>query len=367
MINNVLVFSNNFGFGPISRAFMFAKIFHESFPDSNVVLVISEATGFTSNASGFTVKTIKDVRDRQDVADFLLSYRPENTLVVSVMNRFAIDVAKERNIKTLLIDGLYWFWKNRPKEYDYVDYQIRCVLPWQLEQYHNSDKIFYCVSPFEHIAATGSNNKTLLSVNGFTTPYYTPEHDSYLRLISRIANDIDGDVLVVGNRDARDKIVEHLGAVPFEALSKEAYVNGVAHCKEIILNGGSNSFLEALSSDKQILFSLPSNQSQYALIESIAEQLRVSIEDICPCIEIISVHHKISEFQTEKEAVDYIATQISDFLDRPNASDQLHNILKKQEKARKIMRKFIDRMQPTVLNSNQQLIDSLNELCCKLF
>ena len=362
MASDVLVFSNSFGFGPISRSFIFAKIFHECFPDSNVILIVSAATGFTSNASGFSVKTISDVRNRQNVADFLLPYYSSNTLVVSVMNRFAIDAAKERGMKTLLIDGLYWFWKNRPKEYDYVDYQIRCILPWQVEDYPSPSNISYCVTPFEHIKAIESEGKTLLPVNGFITPYYIPAHDSYLHLMSLVANQID-DVLVVGNRDIQNKI----GSVPFSALSKEEYVNEVSRCKEIILNGGSNSFLEAASSGKQILFSVPSNQSQYELIRSIAGYLRRNIDEICPLINTIAAHHKISEFQTEKEAVDYIAAKISDFLKRPNLNKQLRHMLKRQDEAKKIIQKFIGHIQPILQGSNQRLVDILNELRGKLF
>lgn len=93
----------------------------------------------------------------------LRQFNKFDTTIVSVMNRFAIQSAKDIGFQTILVDGLYWFWINRPSEYDLADYQLRMILPWQLEKHSNSANIYYFANLVEiSNKYTSSNEKNII-------------------------------------------------------------------------------------------------------------------------------------------------------------------------------------------------------------
>ncbi len=318
MYSHLVFVSNDFGFGPMSRTFSVAKGVADKRPDLRITVMSSGKNDYLFSHPRVSFMTVDDPRSIDYLRQAFEPLDNNTTLVVSVMSRFALLAARELGLKTLLIDGLYWFWRNRPQEYDTADYQFRCVLPWHLDNFHNGTNIEYFVSPTEHPnrGNASQSDEILVSLNGFTTPFYKPNHDIYLNILAALVNSsiTPKSLTIVGNESVKCKIEPLLSGVSFRAFTKDEYLSHLSSCRAIILNGGSNSFLEAISLGKNIAFGLPSNQSQYQLIVELSKATGKKPEQWCPALSLIQNHHKMAELPTEAEALDFWSEQIDKLL-----------------------------------------------------
>lgn len=319
MIKRVIFISNDFGFGPMSRTYTIAKSLKKILPSVDVSIASSGRHDHLFKQDSISFVDINNTRDKSAIGEFLDGYNPHDTLIVSVMNRFAVEVAKKKSFVVLLIDGLYWYWKNRPTEYLVADYEFRCVLPWMLSKYRNGSSKRYYASPVEvemtNIAPDNTNSKRIiLSVNGITTPFYNETHNSYLDFIALVANVIGKSehISVAGNVEFSEYMITRLDSnVEYFSPDKSTYLKSIAEAKEVILNGGSNSFLEAFWMQKKTAFSLPSNQSQYELIVNLAKATSTTVEYWCPLLSLFPNHSKLGFITTESEAIDYWSNEIA--------------------------------------------------------
>lgn len=339
-LKRVIFIANDFGFGPLSRTYTIAKALSKYVSGLEIRIVTTGKTDYLFNSPDIIFDHLDDMREPAAIRHYLEPFERDNTLLISTMNRFAIVVAKSMDIRTLLVDGLYWFWLTRPKEYEMSDYQFRMVLPWQLDKYKSSkgaDGIFYFANPVETPTIANykekmhhTSNTILFTLNGFVTPYYKKEHEVYLEFAAVVANNLsrDHEVHLTGNREIKEKLARRLDAkLRFVALDKLSYLRELQSARYVLLNGGSNSFLEALAMGKNMLFSLPSNQSQYALIHEVARYTKTDMTDWCPLLALIANHETMLRLNNESVALDYWAGQIRELIDEKSAPVRINTLL----------------------------------------
>lgn len=335
MLDRIIFFSNDFGFGPMSLAHTVASSFQKKYPDFDISIASSGNNDYLFKSQGIKFIALGNPRSEADISSLLRGFDPKRTLVISVMNRFVFKPAKEQKFRTLLVDGLYWFWKNRPLEYDQADFQLRFVLPWTINDYQDTDKIYYFMTPVDDTSfnnlSKNTNNEILIAINGFITPFYNTSHDIYLTFLSLAAATIDyrGKISVVGNIAIKNK-VEQLGlSINYEALDKISYMTRLRSAEVAFLNGGSSSFLEAFWLNKTILFSLPSNQSQYELMDSLSNATHKPIEFWCPLLTLFPRYRELGLFATEAEAIDFWTKEIENVVNSKGVIKEIGAILQR--------------------------------------
>lgn len=315
----ILFFTNNFGFGPTSRAHTIASHLKQRAPTLEVRLITDGRIDYLFEPNGVVIENVPDLRGLDTITSYLQKFDPADTLVVSVMNRFAITASHTLGINTILLDGLYWFWKKRPAEYSDADYEIRYVLPWMLSQYQGQQTkgIAFLASPVDidkkDVKPRAHHNKKkdiLMTVNGFISPFYEESQNVYLDIMSDMLNRIDDDTIhitLVGG-----EVIESLDVprVTKRVLSKREYIANMMRADCILLNGGSNSFLEALVAGRSFIFTLPSNQSQYCLIDEVARFTNLPIESLCPLLNLMPHHRMLLKLEGEKEAIALITNDL---------------------------------------------------------
>lgn len=326
-MNRVIVIANDFGFGPLSNAISLTNGLQ-----GNGFEVRLATSGFNDSlltGNEDNIDTVTQLRDVDAIRRYFSQFDNHETVIVSVMNRFAITAANQLNIPVIFVDDLYWFWKNnRPKEYDSATYQVRCVFPWEINKIQPTRNIRYGLHEVSLInSSTRSqhykNKPVLFSLNGLMTPFHKPEHDIYVpfaaAIVSQVAQNTD-NVIVTGPRYAYDQISSSIPSnITYESLSKDKYRQLLQNADRVILNGGMNSFLEATYHGATLMFSLPSNQSQYGVINRVAQEINVPIEKICPLLNLISNHQEMLVYPSEKEALDEWSEKIRIIMHKPDA------------------------------------------------
>lgn len=322
MARQVVFIANDFGFGPSSRAHAIARSFQQAFPDIKATYLTSGKNDYLFADSDVALTTCDDTRSSAALKQTFKQF--DNALIVSVMNRFAITAARELGLPNILLDGLSWFWKSRPVEYDRADHQIRYTLPWKAVDgvsLASPIDIEQRIPPKQTVDA-------LININGFITPFHKQSHDVYLAFIDQLAQNVAQTypkVLVTGNQYAITKLqAQASDSYQLAALSKAAYLGHVEAARVVILNGGSNSFNEALALHTDILFSLPSNQSQYELIREVAQQTHSLVEELCPALSLIPNHSELSKHKTEDTAIDFLTSKLSTSL---QSTDSMHSLI----------------------------------------
>lgn len=371
-INTIVIASNNFGFGPISTAYSIAESLLEHHVNLKIVLLTDGSSDYLFNhRKNIDFINIKSLRDEQLITKVLLNFSPKNTIIFSSMNRFAILASKKIGMKSVLIDGLYWFWPSRPKEYDLADYQLRIILPWQKETV-GTVKVKFFAEPI-NIKTISKNknlqNTILLAINGYITPFHTERNNIYLRLISKLMNNFkfDGKLLAVGNKSIEANLSLNNKTAYFEALNKNNYLKKVRDSKYLLLSGGSNSFCEALVMKKYFLFSFPSNQSQYALINEVARFTNKPIRFWCPLLSLANNHQLVLEYKNEKDAIEYLILITEELLSKKDIdttlqkiSDEIINNIDLAEKEG-IYNK-LSQFAPRLISANGKVADYLLEI-----
>jgi hypothetical protein len=328
---NYIFVSNDFGFGPISRLHTIASALARIDRSANIRIVSSGKTDYLFNNLDIKFDLIEDLRSEEAIFQYIEKYNNLDTLIISSMNSFAIYVARTNNYTCVLLDGLYWFWKNRPQAFELADIQYRFVLPWLLEKFQSEKTVKYFAGPVERYDYHTSNkgSKMLITVNGVVTPFYKPEHDSYIKLFMVLVNNICdncSDLSVTGNKSINILAKSYLrDDIKFNNYSKSEYARSLYAADSVLLNGGSNSFLETIVAKKDFLFILPSNQSQYALIDQVAQYTNKPIDFWCPALTIIKNHEEILDMANESSALDFMASIFDTIL----ADKHLLNNMKK--------------------------------------
>lgn len=333
MYSNVIFFANDFGYGPTSNALSIARgLIKHGVP---VTLVTAKQNDSILTASGVPIEHISDLRDSKTIAEYLAVHSDPSSLVVSVMNRFAITAAKEVGRTCAFVDDLFWFWREgtRPTEYATADIQICCVLPWQLKAKKPTDTVRYaCVQADESKENYPyRSQKALYSFNGLRTPFYTEKHDIYVLFMGQVVRELASQepLAITGPEYIRPLIEPFLPrGTMYTPLPKTEYLDTLASVKTVYLNGGQNSFLEAIISNTPTTMVLPSNQSQYGLLHEIAQELKVAITDICPLLKLIPNHERMISFTNEREALDAWSDMLADVLAEENSPTAITEILR---------------------------------------
>ncbi|MBI2009272.1 hypothetical protein HYS84_02580 [Candidatus Saccharibacteria bacterium] len=328
--------ANDFGFGPISRALTVAQTIKKKSvsQDVNISFITS---GFSDHLIDPEFKIIK-VANLRCVNNLrkVLSGLDDCSIIVSSANRFALTVSKQLGLKTILLDGLYWFWQKRPSEYETADIEICCVLPWLVDEfkYKHKDKIIVA-SPIE-VPAHGLERNSVawdstFNIGGYVNPFHHHSHDVYLDLLGIALNTMqknNGTILVATSEYCRDYLQENhrfAKSITLQCPNKDEYQAILQETKSVWLNGGSNSILEVLALEIPFYLFMPSNLSQYNLISNISEYLTIPVENLCPLLSYMSNHNQLKDCESEEEAIKIIADMISRLILKimPENLDQL--------------------------------------------
>lgn len=328
MYNKIIFFANDFGYGPTSNALSIARALSRR--GLQTVLVTAGENDLIARASGINIEKVANLRDVAVITEYLKSHSDDQSLVVSVMNRFAVTAANTTGRFCVLVDDLYWFWRDggRPTEYEDANIQVCCVLPWQLDSVHSTYTLRHtCVQPDISIRQTHERgNNWLYSFNGLRTPFYTEEHDVYVSFMGIIIKELARrqSLVVVGPEYIRPTIEQFLPKnTLYMPLSKAKYLETLASVGGVYLNGGQNSFVEAVMSDTPIRMLLPSNQSQYGLLNEIANEIDVLITDVCPLLSVIPNHQDMLAFANEREAIDAWSKRLYEVLMTDNIEETI--------------------------------------------
>lgn len=328
MYNKIIFFANDFGYGPTSNALSIARTLSKQ--GLQIVLVTAGENDLIARASGINIEHITNLRDVAAITEYLGSHSDDQSLIVSVMNRFAVTAANTTGRFCVLVDDLYWFWRDggRPAEYEKANVQVRCVLPWQLGSVHSTYILRYtCVQPDISIGQTQERGDNwLYSFNGLRTPFYTEEHDVYVSFMGIVAKELarQQSLVVVGPEYIRPMIEQFLpNDTHYTPLSKVRYLETLMSVRGVYLNGGQNSFIEAVMSDTPVRMLLPSNQSQYGLLNEIANEINVSITDVCPLLSVIPNHQDMLVFANEREAIDTWSKRLYEVLMTDNIEETI--------------------------------------------
>lgn len=328
MYNKIIFFANDFGYGPTSNALSIARTLSKQ--GLQTVLVTAGENDLIARASGINIEHIANLRDVTAITEYLKSHSDDQSLIVSVMNRFAVTAANTTGRFCVLVDDLYWFWRygGRPAEYENANVQVRCVLPWQLDSVNSTYKLRYtCVQPDISIGqAQERGSSWLYSFNGLRTPFYTEEHDIYVSFMGVVIKGLarQQSLVVAGPEYIRPLIEQFLPKdMHYTPLSKTRYLETLASVGGVYLNGGLNSFVEAVISDAPVRMLLPSNQSQYGLLNEIANEVNVSITDVCPLLSVIPNHQDMLAFANEREAIDAWSNRLHEVLAMDSAEETI--------------------------------------------
>lgn len=365
-MKNIIIFVNNFGFGPAALAVAVAQKLHDHVPEGTQIHVVTSGFSDYLFEEAVSVTTVSDLRGATVLKGYLEQFDPKETVVVSSMNRFAITAATELAIPTVLIDGLFWFWRNRPKEYDLADYQIWCVLPWQIDEKRKSTaKNQKIVSAPVTLVANASYPEVqrVISTNGYITPYHSSNHDVYLSFISRYMQAEQmvfpkvKETILTSSPYAVDHLRQQLSDdkhIRLLSMSQAEYHGCVQHASEVWVNGGMSSFLEALCLRRPFVFFLPSNQSQFALIAEVARTTGLAITTLCPALALFNTFSQVGDFNSEDEAIGFISELLQKFLDSPDTDAQLNAVATAYAQAAKQLHQ-----QPAVQRLYDSAVDSL--------
>ena len=328
MYNKIIFFANDFGYGPTSNALSIARTLSKQ--GLQTVLVTAGENDLIARASGINIEHIANLRDVTAITEYLKSHSDDQSLIVSVMNRFAVTAANTTGRFCVLVDDLYWFWRDggRPTEYQKADVQVRCVLPWQLNSAHSTYRLRYtCAQPDTAVKQTHERGGNwLYSFNGLRTPFYAKEHDVYVSFMGIVIKELarQQPLVVAGPEYIRPLIEQFLpNDTHYTPLSKVRYLETLVSVRGVYLNGGQNSFIEAVMSDTPVRMLLPSNQSQYGLLNEIANEINVSITDVCPLLSVIPNHQDMLVFANEREAIDTWSKRLHEVLAMDGAEETI--------------------------------------------
>ena len=329
MYDKVIFFANDFGFGPTSNALSIARALMQH--DIPVVLVTAKKNDSILQSSGVPIEHIDDLRSVDSITEYLKTFSDSSSLVVSVMNRFVITSANSIGQTCVFVDDLFWFWRDgvRPAEYDAADIQICCVLPWQLRQGTPSPTMRYACVQAESSTSQHRDKDPqvrLYSFNGLRTPFYTEKHDIYVDFVGHAINRLttEGPLVIAGPEYIRPLITPFLAEdTAYTPLSKSDYLDVLASASKVYLNGGQNSFLEAIQSDTLPVMVLPSNQSQYGLLAELSRELDTPITEICPMLQLIPDHQRMLLCANEREALDVWSDMLAETLANKDISESI--------------------------------------------
>ena len=180
----------------------------------------------------------------------------------------------------------------------------------------------------------------LYSFNGLRTPFYTEKHDIYVDFVGHAINRLttEGPLVIAGPEYIRPLITPFLAEdAAYTPLSKSDYLDVLASASKVYLNGGQNSFLEAIRSDTLPVMVLPSNQSQYGLLTELSRELDIPITEICPMLQLIPDHQRTLLCANEREALDVWSDMLAETLANKDISESIAACVTQSPKVEKMM------------------------------
>lgn len=217
-----------------------------------------------------------DERNENEIVKVLKQI--ENPVVISSQNRFAIHAAKLLGIPSAFLDGLAWFWKEIPPDHLIADEifwmnypHIKDKLPKNFNNIHIVPAIIDVKNNAE------KKDKILIHIGGCRNPLTEVFPKYYLDiLISGLSNISNADkITITGGAEA----VEYLKSLLSKEESKinaislkhHEFIHELSESKHLITTAGQTATLEAFALGIPTSFLLPTNLSQLALTNVLAE------------------------------------------------------------------------------------------------
>jgi len=324
---------NAFGFGPTSVALTWAEAARLADPSVDHVFVVDS---LTAQAVGdlFDTATVSSLRSADALARWLRVGSTRDTTVVSAQNRFALCAAREQGVPAVMLDALAWFWPACPAAYAVADYYIGLSVPWRSRPSFSlppSGMTARAAVGAPPRAAGRREDRVVISINGFSTPYSGPQHDAFLALVARAlepavaeASRAGRQITLIGSRSAVSRLARAvrraLGQQRARALSAGTLdaARGrrlVAGSRGLISTGGMSSFLEACALDVPVGLMLPSNLTQHALARDVSAHWRVPLGVLNPTLgSMPALDRSLRNASDEEQAVAAVGARCAEAL-----------------------------------------------------
>lgn len=266
----IIFISNRFGYGPtmallhVVRKFVIAAEANLVFAGSGIC---KEA--FDSRLADKVEFVEIDERDIEQVRALIKGYMTSKVYVVSCLNRFAIQAAKELNVPNALIDFLTWMWNKIPEGYENTDLyfsnhfgtenkrQAMIEVPLILGQIpEKTDCKKDCL---------------LFNVGGMQNHLVSGIPQNYMSLLSDLLNRIrvpEGlKVVVAGGSEAMKFLKERSTRPEFRigSLPSEEYISIQQRSWKIVSLAGVNSTFMAFAIGIPVIFLLPQVYANWKL------------------------------------------------------------------------------------------------------
>ncbi len=303
-VQKIILFSNPFGYGPTTTLIHIAE---ELLKRTDVELIVAgKEDGLCREIFKNSTKDIpwQDVNERDigEIKRFLSSQ--ENCAVISILNRFSIQVANELGIPCVLIDFLAWFWEKPAQEYGYADIYFTNYLGREIRQINNHTiDVPIILGP---IPQRNEEDIILINIGGSQNPLVEGIPVNYLTLFSKIINGLNfkgSKVFIAGGIKATDFIRSQISDSSYNIASYQHkdFLNLHAKAKRFISLSGTNATFMSFALDIPTIFLLPQLLAHWKLSILLKE---MGIKDIL----MWEDYYQISNDQyhcSEKETVPF--------------------------------------------------------------
>jgi hypothetical protein len=273
MKKTIVIFSNPFGYGPTGKAIAIA----EAFINSGYINIIFAGNNFVQEIVPFSITSISvDERNEDEIIKVLKQI--ENPMVVSSQNRFAIRAAKSLDVPSAFLDGLAWFWKEVPHDHLIADEIFWMNYPHIKDKLpKNSNKIHIVPAIVDVKNNVDKKDKILVHIGGCKNPLTEVFPKYYLDILAKgLSNISNADkVTITGGVEAieylKSLLLEDKSKIKAVSLKHHEFIHELSESKHFITTAGQTATLEALALGIPTSFLLPTNLSQLALTNVLAE------------------------------------------------------------------------------------------------
>ncbi|MFA4827363.1 MAG: hypothetical protein WC596_03915 [Candidatus Shapirobacteria bacterium] len=303
----VIFFSNPFGYGPTGTLIPIAKKFNDSLKNVQLIFASSGLCNEILNQHQLDKFNFYEINQRsiEEITLFLqrFTYHP---LIISCLNRFAIQAAYNIDTSSALIDPLGWFWRqNRPAEYSLAKYYFYNGLNKVKYPGKNHFDIPPITDDFKFVKKVNLNNSIVFHLGGTQNPLVSGIPEKYLDLLIRLINDThfnpEQEIIIAGGKASTDYINRFItkkitcGSFPFDE-----FILKIKQCHKIYTPAGMGVTFISIHLKKDLNIFLPHNLSQWALSKTAI--VKASAHNIFSWEDYFPFDWKLSQM-TEKESI----------------------------------------------------------------
>lgn len=272
-MKTVFMFSNPFGYGPGGKALSIAQYFQDHTANTNVYICGSR---HILGISGSKLPTIEVDDRREEAIAAILNSVSGDKYVISSQNRFAVKAAKRGNIPSAFLDGLAWFWTKIPADHFLADIifwinypRVRAKIPANYK-----DKIVIISGITESLEKniTGKRKGITFYIGGCKNPL-TPLPYAYLDLTANLLASAISKLLPISvstDSESQEYLQKYSGLNRrIKIFNHTDFLRRIAGSELFVSNGGQTASVEAVNLNTPIVFYLPINLSQIALINKV--------------------------------------------------------------------------------------------------